>query len=229
MAEPMCDPDQPSATDPETSQQSTSYRSFLKSLIIVAGAMAAIPLLILYALTTQRALIRQDVPSWLKALKISSSHFLFELLQLLGHYPEFRTLYYHRLRHGNLLVAALSVGFRFFYPEQTALYLNCPDIGSGLFLQHAFSTTIGAERIGRNCWINQQVTIGYTDDTRAPIIGNDVTIYAGAKVLGPIRIGNRVTIGANAVVVKNVPDDCVVVGVPAQIVRRGGVKVREPL
>jgi serine O-acetyltransferase len=56
-----------------------------------------------------------------------------------------------------------------------------------------------------------------------------VTIYAGAKVLGPIRIGHRVTIGANAVVVKDVPDDCVVVGVPAQIIRRGGVKVREPL
>jgi serine O-acetyltransferase len=213
----------------DASREPLSYRHFLKSFITVAGAVAAIPLLLAYALTTQRALIRQDVRSWRQALRISPRRFLFELLQLLGHYPEFRTLYYHRLRYGNLPAAALSVGFRCFYPGQTALYLECPEISSGLFLQHAFSTTVGAESIGRNCWINQQVTIGYTDATRAPRIGDDVTIYAGAKVLGPIRIGHRVTIGANAVVVKDVPDDCVVVGVPAQIIRRGGVKVREPL
>ncbi|MFL6463660.1 MAG: serine O-acetyltransferase, partial [Bryobacteraceae bacterium] len=62
------------------------------------------------------------------------------------------------------------------------------------------------------------------DVTRAPIIGDHVTIYAGAKVLGPIRIGHHVTIGANAVVVKSVPDHCVVAGVPAQIIRRDGIR-----
>jgi serine O-acetyltransferase len=210
-------------------QESLSYRQVLKSFVTVAGAIKAIPLLIPYALTTKRSFIRHDVQSWLRALKIRQSHFLLGLLQLLGHYPEFRTLYYYRLRYGNLLAAALSVCFCLLYKGQTTLYLECPDIGPGLFLQHAFSTTIGAESIGRNCWINQQVTIGYRDDTQAPIIGDDVTIYAGAKVLGPIRIGHRVTIGANAVVVKSVPDDCVVAGVPAQIVRRAGIRVREPL
>src|SRR4051812_49423188 len=100
----------------------TSYRSVLKSFVTVAGAMAAIPLLIPYALTTKRTLIQEDVQAWWQALKLRQSHFLFGLLRLLGHYPEFRTLYYHRLRQGNLLAAALSVCFRFFYKGQTTLY-----------------------------------------------------------------------------------------------------------
>jgi serine O-acetyltransferase len=225
----LCDQDQDERVNRDALPKFTSHRQLLKSFVAMAGAIRAIPLLILYALTTRRTLIQEDGQAWRQALKLRQSYFLWGLLQLLGHYPEFRTLYYHRLRHGNLLAAALSVCFRFFYKGQTTLYLECPDIGSGLFLQHAFSTMMGAESIGRNCWINQQVTIGYTDATRAPIIGDHVTIYAGAKVLGPIRIGNHVTIGANAVVLKSVPDDCVVVGVPAQIVRRGGISVREPL
>lgn len=222
-------PSQSNATEPDALPSPTNWRRSLKTLTTVAGAIGATPLLIAYLLTTKRTLIRQDVQAWLRALKLRQSQILLGLLQLLGHYPEFRSLYYHRLRYGNLLAAALSTCLRFFYPGQTALYLNCADIGEGLFLQHGFSTTIGAESIGRNCWINQQVTIGYKDDTSAPHIGDHVTIYAGAKVLGPIRIGHRVKIGANAVVLKNVPDDCVVVGVPAHIVRRDGVKVREPL
>src|SRR3954469_7225904 len=147
----LCDQGKNEPVKPNALLAPLSYCQFLKRCITVAGSVAAIPLLLPYVLTTQRALIRQDVPSWLKALRISQSCFLFELLQLLGHYPEFRTLYYHRLRYGNLLAAALSVVFRFFYPGQTALYLECPEIGSGLFLQHAFSTTVGAESIGRNC------------------------------------------------------------------------------
>jgi serine acetyltransferase len=62
-----------------------------------------------------------------------------------------------------------------------------------------------------------------------PVIGSNVAIYAGAKVLGNITIGDNVNIGANAVVVKDVPDNCTVVSVPAYIVKRNGIKVREEL
>ncbi len=105
------------------------------------------------------------------------------------------------------------------YPPLNSLYITTPDIGGGLFIQHGFSTYIAAESIGENCWINQQVTIGYKDNTRAPIIGNDVMITCGAKVLGPITIGDHVTIGANAVVVKDLPPDSVWGGVPAKRIR----------
>lgn len=76
--------------------------------------------------------------------------------------------------------------------------------------------------IGRNCMIGQGVTIGGKSGWyEVPIIGDNVHINAGAKIIGPVRIGNNVEIGANCVVVKDVPDNCVVAGIPAKILRSG--------
>jgi serine O-acetyltransferase len=73
--------------------------------------------------------------------------------------------------------------------------------------------------VGRNCIIGQGVTIGGKSGWyEVPVIGDNVEISAGARIIGPIRIGNNVIIGANAVVVKDVPDNCVVAGVPARII-----------
>lgn len=94
------------------------------------------------------------------------------------------------------------------------------EIGGGLFIQHGFATMIAAKSIGENCWINQQVTIGYKGPGDSPVIGDNVTITCGAKVLGPIHVGNYVVVGANAVVIRDVPDKCVVGGVPARILKQ---------
>lgn len=77
-------------------------------------------------------------------------------------------------------------------------------------------------KIGDNCEIYQNVTIGGNGKKdsswpRVPIIKDNVKIYAGACLLGPITIGNNAVIGANAVVLCDVPDDCIAVGVPAKI------------
>lgn len=93
------------------------------------------------------------------------------------------------------------------------------ELGGGLLMIHGFSIIINCKRIGRNCTIFQQVTIG-ASKTGVPTIGNDVTIYCGAKVLGGITIGDDVLIGANAVVVSDVPSHCIVAGVPAKIIKR---------
>ncbi len=117
----------------------------------------------------------------------------------------------------------------YFYKSCPYLFIDTSStFGPGLFIQHGFSTIIMAD-MGENCWINQQVTIGYRDKTSRPKIGDNVRITAGAKVIGGVTIGNNVTVGANAVVVKNVPDNCVVVGVPAYIVKKNGIKVKEEL
>lgn len=84
-------------------------------------------------------------------------------------------------------------------------------------------------RIQERVLIGQNVTIGGTFGSEVPEIGSDVWIGPGARILGGIRIGNNVVIGANAVVTKDVPDNSVVAGVPARILRKlepGAVDVR---
>ncbi len=77
-------------------------------------------------------------------------------------------------------------------------------------------------KIGDNCHIDQNVTIGGTSKKyNVPTLGNHVYVGAGAKILGPIKIGNNVVIGANSVVVKNIPDGSLVLGVPGRIVKSG--------
>mgnify|MGYP001388252499 CR=1 FL=1 len=94
------------------------------------------------------------------------------------------------------------------------------DFGEGFALLHSQGVVINSGvRGGRNVYLEHQVTIG-ADHAASPILGDDVYVGAGAKIIGPIRIGSRVRIGANAVVVHDVPDGCTVVGIPAKIVRR---------
>ena len=107
--------------------------------------------------------------------------------------------------------------------------VNC-EIGAGLYFPHTVGTVIGARKIGQNALIYQGVTIGAKhidigfDPSSRPLIGNDVTIGSGAKILGGIEIGNNVSIGANAVVTKSLPDHVVAVGIPAKIIRTNTVE-----
>ncbi|WP_304137187.1 serine O-acetyltransferase [Mesonia mobilis] len=76
-------------------------------------------------------------------------------------------------------------------------------------------------RMGKNCMIGTQVTVGgKSGHFEVPVIGDNVYLATGAKILGPIKIGNNVIVGANAVVIKDVPDNCVVAGIPAKIIKQ---------
>jgi serine O-acetyltransferase len=91
-------------------------------------------------------------------------------------------------------------------------------IDGGLLIPHPNGIVIHSDvKIGPNCLILQQVTIGAIDDSGTPRIAGHVDIGAGAKVLGPIEIGAHAKIGANAVVISNVPANRTAVGVPARI------------
>lgn len=176
-------------------------------------ALIRAPLLIGYMLTDRRDLIAADVRRWTSVQQITRGG----LLRLLGQ-PEFRTLYYHRLRHGNLFGVMFQRLMRLVYRRQVALDLVTADIGPGLYIQHGFATIVSASRIGANCWVNQQVTIGYQRRDETPVVEDEVYIGAGAIVLGDITVGRGCTVGAGAVVVKDVPQGVTVAGVPARAI-----------
>lgn len=88
-------------------------------------------------------------------------------------------------------------------------------IGPGLYIPHPVGTVVTARRIGANVTLVSAVTIGMRKDPIFPILGDDVYVGAGARILGDIAIGNSVNIGANAVVLTDVPAHSVAIGVPA--------------
>lgn len=102
-------------------------------------------------------------------------------------------------------------------------------IGKGLFIDHGMGVVIGeTTEIGDNCLLYQGVTLGGTGKDkgkRHPTLGNNVMVGAGAKILGPFKVGDNVKIAANAVVLEEIPSNSTAVGVPARIVKLNGIKI----
>ena len=102
-------------------------------------------------------------------------------------------------------------------------------IGKGFFIDHGSGVVIGeTTEIGDNCLLYQGVTLGGTGKDkgkRHPTLGNNVMVGSGARVLGPIKVGDNSKIAAGAVVLHEVPSNCTAVGVPARVVKRNGKKV----
>jgi serine O-acetyltransferase len=126
---------------------------------------------------------------------------------------------------------ALRVPFSFLYKalkvageSLTGTELPCEAIvGRRLRIEHSFDIVVSGDAVlGDDVVLRNGVTIGLRHEGRrgSPVIGNRVDIGAGAKILGPIRIGDDVSIGANAVVIRDVPSGCIAVGVPARILPR---------
>lgn len=184
-------------------------------------AFRSLPAFIIYRLSAAKAIVEADIARWQKAGE-TDKHGITLAFFALTKKEEFRSVLYYRMPMCRAFAWLIGRG-------APALYLKTPNIGPGLYLQHGFATIVTAKSIGRNCLINQQVTIGYRGFDKAPFIGDNVSIRAGAKILGDVTIGDNSVIGAGAVVIKSVPPNCVIVGNPAYIVRRDGMKCREAL
>lgn len=156
----------------------------------------------------------KDLKRWKQIQHITASD-LNALAQIMWGLPEFRNLFIYRNRFRRLY--RIWVGI--WYKPMNTLFIQAVEIGGGLYIQHGFATMISAESIGENCWINQQVTIGYNGTGRPPIIGDNVMIACGAKVLGSITIGEGAVIGANAVVIRDVDAKAVMGGIPAHKIK----------
>ncbi len=178
------------------------------------------PHLLLFHWHPQKATLSADIARWISiyhAPRHAQAPWR-QLLHLLTYHPEFRNVFAYRLGPAGRLVCAWGA-------KESTLFLVTDKIGPGLFIHHGFATIVMARSIGRNCWINQQVTIGYAHGKGCPTIGDNVTISAGAKVLGGVTIGDDVVIGANAVVTRDVPSGATVVGAPARVIKIHGHRV----
>lgn len=160
--------------------------------------------------------LKKDIERWESIIGLDNKKRYYNICKLMTEYKEFRNIVIYRNRKKVIAKRVISL----IYPPVNTLYIEAKEIGGGLFIQHGFSTMISAERIGENFWINQQVTIGYKDKTRPPIIGDNVMVTCGAKVLGPITVGSNVVVAANAVVVKNIENNVVVAGIPAKVIKK---------
>lgn len=164
-----------------------------------------------------------------------ASRSFFGWLEVALLYSGFHAIFWHRVNH--FLHTKLHVPVLPRYIAQWVRFFTGIEIhpgakiGPGIFIDHGMGVVIGeTAEIGRKATLYQGVTLGGTGVERGkrhPTLGDNVVVGAGAKVLGNIRIGNGVRIGAGSVVIRSVPDHCTVVGVPAEIVKREGKRVSE--
>ena len=138
--------------------------------------------------------------------------------------------YAHKFWEKGMKSLALYIAFR--AKEKTGIDIHpAANIGSGIFIDHGVGLVIGeTTEIGDNCVLYQGVTLGGTGkDTgkRHPTLEEGVMVSAGAKVLGPVRIGEHSKIGAGSVVLKNVPPYSTVVGVPGRVVKQDGKRIAD--
>ena len=148
---------------------------------------------------------------------------LISFLYLLVFDKTYRTLFYWRIGKCKYLI------WYWLWPHPCFCIDTHMKIGKGMICIHPFSTYVNAETVGSNFAVLNNVTIGNNKRGDRPTIGNNVRVNANAVVVGKIRIGDNVTIGAGSVVTKSIPDNCVVVGNPAFILKENGVIVKRPL
>jgi serine O-acetyltransferase len=155
------------------------------------------------------------------------------VLSIVLTYPGVKAVFFHKFAHlfhvagFDLIARIISQTIRFF----TGIEIHPgAKIGKNLFIDHGMGVVIGeTSEIGDNVTIYHAVTLGGSSpsidserqrhEKRHPTIGNDVVIGSGAQIIGPVKVGNGARIAANAVVVKDVPENATMVGIPAKAVK----------
>jgi serine O-acetyltransferase len=192
-----------------------NFVEIAQAMVTALSSIRLMPFIAVMLLCPNRNILWADMDRW--TLNIKRRHprnlteRILEFVIYMTWIPEFRNVFYFRT---GKLGRPLSILCR----RMSSLELDpAMKVGPGLFIMHGNGTFIGANEIGENCTIYHQVTLGFVEEVRRLTIGNNVTIFAGAKVVGNVRVGDNVRIGANSLVIKDVPPNVTVIGVPAVV------------
>lgn len=190
----------------------------LKQILVVRNYIRTFPVFLCVLSSQQRHLVEMDIARWNEITNTDRNLFR-SLNWYLTENKQFRNLLQHRLKNPSRSIKSWIHYFiaRALWKPLDSLYLTTIDIGGGLYIQHGFSTIVSAKKIGENCRIFQQVTIGYKGEGQ-PVLEDNVSVTCGAKILGDITMHKNCLAAAGAVVVKDVPENAIVGGVPAKII-----------
>lgn len=167
--------------------------------------------------------IKKDLHRWKQIKGLEQKGDLYALVYLMMVYPELRSIFYWRL-------GKLAKYLFFWMPGRANLHLftNPRKVEGGFYVGHGWGTVVNAQRIGTNFRVGQNVTIG-SRNCKESVIGDNVSVWANAIVLGDITIGDNSQVGAGAVVVKSLPENSVVVPAKSMIIKQNGQRVNIPL
>jgi serine O-acetyltransferase len=201
--------------DPERFSNARPRALRLRVRSLVCSPLARIALA-----SSAAEIIRADLVSWRKhgglpsAVRQAGDREVTAALAAM--FPEFRTLLYYRLsRDPSPGTRQLVPVLKYLWKPHPTLRFYPDSLGPGCFILHGYSTGVAARSIGADFTVGQHVVIGYRARNEYPTIGDGVTVYVGAIVIGNVTIGDGATVGAGAVVVHDVPAGATVVGVPA--------------
>ena len=163
----------------------------------------------LFLASLKNKLAQIDFQRWKDYMHLSQHTDYNAFCFLMRYYPNHRSLLYYRV--GKLYKHTYGITM----PGIANCYISASCQG-GVLIEHGYSSIIVANKIGENFFFHQNCTVGHNHGGK-PTIGNNVTLFAGAVVAGPIIIGDNVKIGANALVLQDIPDNSIVYGNPCII------------